>query len=141
MIRSYVERDLDAVLDVWYRASLVAHSFLTEPFFERERHDIAEQWLPIAETIVAEVDSRVVGFLSLIENDVGAIFVEPESQGRGVGRALMDEAAASRPYLELEVFEANSIGRRFYARYGFEAVDRHVNMLVGVPELRLRFER
>lgn len=139
IIRPYGHGDLDAVLDVWYRASLIAHAFLTEDFFEHERREIAERWLPIADTIVADVDGRVGGFLSLVGNEVGAIFVDPDQQGLGVGRALMDEAVASRPFLELDVFEANSIGRRFYDAYGFVPVDRHVNERVGQPELRLRF--
>jgi putative acetyltransferase len=138
MIRPYIDEDLGGLLDVWYRASLIAHSFLSEEFFETERRLIAERWLPIAETMVYETSGRVVGFLALIGNEVGAIFVDPDSQGRGIGRALMDAARDSRPFLELDVFEANSIGRRFYDAYGFEFVNRHVNEAVGEPELRLR---
>ena len=141
MIRTYGDADLEAVLDVWHRASMIAHSFLPDEFFERERVEIAERWMPVAETIVAETDDgRVVGFLSLIDNEVGAIFVDPDEQGRGVGRALMDVARAARPVLELDVLEANTIGRRFYAAYGFEFVDRHMNDALGHPELRLRIE-
>lgn len=140
-IRPYTDDDQEELLDVWYRASLIAHSFLSEEFFETERHEIAEQWLPAAETMVYEIEGRVVGFVALIGNELGAIFVDPNSQGRGIGRALMDAARASRPFLELDVFEANSIGRRFYDAYGFEFVDRHMNETVGLPELRLRLER
>ena len=138
MIRPYTDEDLGELLEVWYRASLVAHSFLSEEFFETERRQIAEHWLPIAETAVCETEGRVVGFLSLIDNEVGAIFVDPDYQGRGIGRALMDAARDSRPFLELSVFEANCIGRRFYDAYGFELVDRQANEATGEPELRLR---
>ena len=137
-VRPYAAGDLDAVLDVWYRASLIAHPFLTEEFFERERREIAERWMPAADTIVAELDGRVVGFLSLIDDEVGAIFVAPESQGAGVGRTLMDTAAEQHPVLELDVFEENAIGRRFYDTYGFETVGRHMNDELGHWELRLR---
>ena len=80
----------DAELDVWYRSSLIAHSFLTEEFFAAERQEIAHDLLPMTETTVYESDGRVVGFVSLIENEVGAIFVDPDHQRRGIGRALMD---------------------------------------------------
>ena len=83
-------------------------------------------------------DGRVVGFLALIGNEVGAIFVDPDEQGSGIGRMLMDAASSSRPFLELNVFEANEIGRRFYEAYGFEVVGRHVGEATGHPELRLR---
>ncbi|MDH3730169.1 MAG: GNAT family N-acetyltransferase [Acidimicrobiia bacterium] len=139
--RPYSDKDLVELLDVWYRASLIAHSFLTEEFFESERREIIERWLPIAETTVYETDGRVVGFLSLIGNEVGAIFVDPDFQGRGIGRILMDGARGSRPFLELGVFEANSVGRRFYDAYGFEFVGRRTHEATGHAELRLRLGR
>ena len=52
----------------------------------------------------------------------------------------MDRARESRSYLELNVFEANSIGRRFYDAYGFVFVGRHANEAAGQPELRLRLD-
>ena len=107
-IRPYTDEDLGELLDVWYRASLIAHPFLSEEFFETERRQIVELWLPVAETKVYETDG-VVGFLALMGNEVGGIFVDPEYQGRGIGRALMDAARNSRPFLELDVFEVNSM--------------------------------
>lgn len=139
MIRPFQDEDLPALLDAWYRASLGAHSFLSAEFLEAERRQIAQDWLPASETTVYEVDGRVVGFLSLVGSEVGGIFVHPDHQGRGVGRALMDIARDSRPYLELTVFEANSHGRAFYASYGFEFEERIPSGTEGHPELRLRF--
>ncbi|MDH3681675.1 MAG: GNAT family N-acetyltransferase [Acidimicrobiia bacterium] len=140
MIRPYTTDDLDRALDVWYRASLIAHPFLTEEFLAAEREEIADRWMPIAETFVFELDGRVVGFVSLIGNEVGAIFVDPDLHGSGIGRALMDQARASRPFLELDVFEANEIGRRFYDAYGFRLTGRHVHEPTGQTELRLRLD-
>lgn len=138
MIRRYRNRDLEALLDVWYRASIIAHSFLPADFLEAEKREIAQTWLPMAETTVYEMDGRLVGFLALIGNEVGAIFVDPDYQGRGVGRSLMDQARDSRPLLELSVFEANSSGRDFYERCGFEYVGSQINQATGHPEIRLR---
>lgn len=76
----------------------------------------------------------------MIGNEVAGIFVTPEYQNRGVGRALMDRVAASLSYLELDVFEANAIARRFYESYGFRVVNRPVNDTTGLPELRLRLD-
>lgn len=138
MIRPYTDGDVDELLDVWYRASMLAHPFLSAEFLEAERGRITGRWLPIADTSIYESDGRVVGFLSLIGNVVGAIFVDPDHHGHGIGRALMDDARESHRMLELDVFEANAIGRRFYDAYGFEFVDRHMNEVAGQPELRLR---
>jgi len=78
MIRAFGEEDLEELLDVWYRASLIAHTFLSQEFLTVERREIADVWLPMAETMVYEADGRVVGFLALIGNEVGAVFVDPD---------------------------------------------------------------
>lgn len=140
MIRNYDNADLEAVLDAWYEASLIAHPFLSDEFLVTERREVADQWLPMAETMVYESDGRVVGFVALIGNEVGAIFVHPDAQGRGIGRALMDRARSVRPYLELDVFEANTIGRTFYDAYGFTVIGSHVHEATGFVELRLRLD-
>jgi putative acetyltransferase len=140
VIRPYADHDLDRVLDVWYRASVLAHPFLTDAFLETERPAIAHKWLPMSETIVCEIDGTVVGFLSLVGNEVGGIFIAPEHQRSGIGRALMDTARSSRPYLELSVFEANLGARHFYEDYGFVLVRKQPNAETGLPELRLRLD-
>jgi putative acetyltransferase len=140
VIRPYTDEDLADVLDVWYLASLDSHSFVGDDFFDIERQQIAEQWLPASETSVFEIDGRVVGSVSMIGNEVGGIFVTPEHQHRGIGRALMAHVAASRSYLELDVFEANAVARRFYELYGFRVVNQHINDTTDLPELRLRLD-
>ncbi len=140
MIRKYNTGDLAELLDVWYDASQIAHSFLDSEFFDQERKEIRQKHLPIAESWVFEEEGRVVGFISLIGNEVGALFVTPGRQGQGIGRALMDHARASRDHLDAEVFEANEIGRAFYDAYGFDIVETTVHEKTGQSVLRLRLD-
>ena len=94
MIREYRDNDCGAVIEVWYAASQVATPFLSEEFLADERANIRDVHLPNAETWIFEAEDTVVGFIALIGDEVGAIFVHPERQGQGIGRALMDHAAA-----------------------------------------------
>lgn len=139
-LRPYTTDDLPAVLDAWEHVSRTAHAFLPDDFFETEKHDIAHRWMPVADTTVVDVDGRTVGFVAMLDNEVGALFVHPDTQGHGYGRALLDHVASSRPYLELDVFEANTTGRAFYDKYGFEQVGRHTHPPTGEPQLRMRYE-
>lgn len=138
-IRQYTEADLSGVLSSWENASKIAHPFLSEEFLDKERYNIPNVYLPNADTWVADVNGAVVGFIALIGNEVGGIFVEPEFHGRGLGKALMDKAQEIHGNLEVEVFQANSIGCKFYSRYGFEPLMEKKHGETGNTLLRLKF--
>lgn len=96
---------------------------------------------------VAEIDGRLAGFYGFepLPEGVGLdyMFVEPEFVGRGVGRALMDHAAALARELGHEsltiVADPNAEG--FYVRLGAQRVGTQASD-VGperqLPVLRLR---
>ena len=139
LIRKYKDTDLNAVLSSWENASRLAHPFLTDEYFEQEREIIPKKHLPNAETWVVEISNEVVGFIALIGNEVGAVFVQPGFHGKGAGKALMDKARELHKDLEVEVFSKNSIGRRFYSQYGFEVIEEKNHGITGHKMLRLKF--
>jgi len=138
IIRKYEDKDLEDLLEAWYSASELAHPFLSEEFFNQERQKIPSFYLPNAETWVYEQNGTVIGFIALIGNEVGAIFLDPKSHGKGIGRALMDHAKSIRDVLELDVFKDNSIGRNFYNKYGFNEEYEHIHKETGFMQLRLK---
>lgn len=138
-IRQYQTSDLAAVLDSWEVATRLAHTFMTDELIAQERKNVADIYIPNTDTWVAEIDGVVEGFIALIGNEVGAIFLQPNWHGRGVGKALMDKAQALHGDLEVEVFKENSIGRAFYQRYGFEFIEQKLHKPTGQQVLRLRF--
>ena len=138
-IRKYSEKDLAEVLSAWESASEVAHPFLSQGFLDQERRNIPELYLPNADTWVAEHDGHVVGFIALIGNEVGAIFVSTQFHGKGVGRALMNKAREIHGELVVEVFRKNEIGRNFYSKYGFEFSSESIHEQSGNALLRLEY--
>jgi putative acetyltransferase len=92
----------------------------------------------MAETWVYEAAGQVVGFISLVENEVGGIFVYPEWQGKGGGRALMDKAKEIHGTLELEVFKENLKAHGFYERYGFVGFKEFPDPETGNILIRMR---
>lgn len=139
-LRRYERSDCEAVVAVWAAASSLAHPFLTQGFLRRERAAIMDEHLPCAETWVWEIDGAVVGFISLIGNEVGALFVHPKVARVGIGSALLARAQALHGALEVEVFSENVVGRAFYARHGFVQIGSSRHPGSGREILRLRLE-
>lgn len=138
-IRQYQDTDLAEVLNTWEVATRLAHPFMTDAFIAQERGNTQQIYLPNTDTWVSDFNGEVVGFIALMGNEVGAIFVQPKFHGKGVGKALMDKAQSLHGNLEVEVFKANTIGRRFYARYGFEPLSEYMHEQTNQQVLRLRF--
>ncbi|HOC93064.1 MAG TPA: GNAT family N-acetyltransferase [bacterium] len=138
-IREYKEADLNDVLTIWESASKIAHPFLTKDFLEQGRRDIPIVYMPKAETYVLEQQGQVIGFIALLGNEIGALFVKPEYHGTGAGTLLMDKARDLRGTLEVEVFKANPIGRKFYSKYGFKQIAEKTHEQTGDILLRLKY--
>lgn len=139
VIREYKNSDLDNVLSSWENTQQIAHPFLKEDFQTQERKNIQELYLPNADTWVVEDDHEVVGFIALIGNEIGGLFLQPEHHGKKLGKLMVDKAQELHGDLEVEVFEKNSIGRNFYEKYGFKLIEKKVHEQTGEQVLRLKF--
>lgn len=138
-LRQYIESDLNAVLSSWEVATRLAHPFMTDEFIAQKRDNVAQIYIPNTDTWVVEIDDQVVGFIALMGNEVGAIFLQPEFHGVGAGKALMDKARDIHGDLEVEVFKNNAIGRKFYSRYGFSLIEEKLHESAGQQVQRLKF--
>ncbi|WP_239249408.1 GNAT family N-acetyltransferase [Candidatus Nitrotoga sp. M5] len=138
-IRQYKDSDLDAVLSSWETATRLAHPFMTDEFIAQERINVAEVYMPNTDTWVVVINGNIEGFIALMGNEVGAIFLQPKYHGKGVGKALMDKAQELHGDLEVEVFKENSIGLKFYSKYGFEQLEEKLHEPTGQQVLRLKF--
>ena len=141
MIREYEPGDIGELLNVWYTSTRIAHPFMDEPFLEKERKQVRDVYIPNTKTWVFPNANGLDGFISMMGNEVGAIFVRPEMQGKGIGKQLMDWVAQFHAELEVEVFRENPIGRRFYDRYGFRTIKESVHEETGRDLLRMKFSR
>jgi aminoglycoside phosphotransferase (APT) family kinase protein/ribosomal protein S18 acetylase RimI-like enzyme len=97
---------------------------------------------PNQTTFVAKAAGKVVGFIDprIDEQNhrrVGAIYVAPEAQGKGVGGKLMKQVLGyygreQDIYLEVVSYNQNAID--FYKRFGFEQTDTVVPEEEGRPD-------
>jgi [ribosomal protein S18]-alanine N-acetyltransferase len=124
-VRELTLEDLPAVLEL-------EHLLFTEDSWsERTYRGELEDRGDTRHYVAAEEDGVLAGWAGLAaiggQGDVLTIGVRPESQGRGIGAALLtallDEAAV-RGCVEvfLDVRADNDRARRLYERFGFTAV-------------------
>ena len=100
--------------------------------------------------LVAKDNDKVVGLCSVMKeterNKLSTLYVLPEYQGKGVGRALWEQACSfldmnKDTYLEVATYNANAIA--FYSKLGFEdtgkRLDFHAVMKSGnaIPEMEM----
>ena len=74
--------------------------------------------------VTVAVADRIVGFLARDGAEICALYVHPDLQGQGVGKALLDHAKTCHSPLTLWTFEANTGAQRFYLREGYAEVRR-----------------
>lgn len=117
-LRPSVAEDLDAVLQV-YTAAATGPGRPADERPEPQVRDWVSRLLEHPELWVATAEGAVVGFVHLDGDWLDQLFVHPDHQGRGVGRALLELAMALRPRgFGLRVHEANTRARAFYTRSG-----------------------
>ncbi|MDX1476402.1 MAG: GNAT family N-acetyltransferase [Saprospiraceae bacterium] len=141
MIRPFHPDDTEALIDIWYAASQVAHSFLSPEFLALEKERIREIYLPKTRTWVHLGPHGINGFVSMLGSEVAALFVRPEHHRQGIGRVLMDHVRGMHDTLTLEVFRDNPLGRSFYRGYGFEEIGERLHVETGQVVVQMRLAR
>ncbi|MFP1631928.1 GNAT family N-acetyltransferase [Zhengella sp. ZM62] len=118
------DRELAECLGIWRRASEVGHPFLDRTTLDGDEVLVRDQYMPAAEIYVAEVDGMAVGFIAMLGDVVGGLFVDPSFHQQGIGRALIGHVAVQHDELKVEVYEANTRARAFYTACAFVETGR-----------------
>lgn len=137
MMRRYKTDDTDALVAIWQAANDLAHPFLPPAFVAQVALDMRNIYLPKAETWVREESGAPIGFIALVGDEIGGLFLSPAYHGKGYGRAMVDHAVQLHGPLRVEVFEANAIGRRFYDGYGFVTGEAYAHEPSGQTVLKM----
>lgn len=138
MIRKYDEAEIPELIEIWEAAAVLAHPFLSDDFNAQVKTAMRDMYLPDSDTWVFEESGKVLGFISMLKNEIGGLFVHPDHHSKGIGRALIIHVQHSHTTLEVEVFDKNKIGKPFYEKYGFEVLKEYTHEPTGEKVIRMR---
>lgn len=134
IIRSLENGDIKLAVQIWLDASKKTHHFIDPTFWESKVEEMETIWLPKAENTGILKGERLIGFSSLAENRLAAIFINPKEQGKGYGKLLLSHVKQQRKCLELSVYEKNQSAIAFYKKNGFIITERQKDSVTGEYE-------
>ncbi|KGK88124.1 GCN5 family acetyltransferase [Desulfosporosinus sp. HMP52] len=141
IIRKLKDTDIEELTEIWYKASIIAHNFIPKEMWESHKDELRYKYLPQAETYVAEENNHLLGFISLLENYIGGLFVVPDKQGKGIGKSLLEQAKKMRRQLYVGVYSKNINARKFYINNGFKTVSQEVQEETGEMVINMVIEQ
>lgn len=128
MIRKLNEADIDKVMDIWMKSTIKAHDFISKEYWQNNYNTVKEVYIPMSETFVYKDVQGIKGFISVINNEfIGALFVDIDFQGNGIGKQLIDYAVSKYGKLQLAVYKENKKSVEFYINIGFKIIEEQIN--------------
>ena len=134
MIRKLEKNDIDRAMNIWLKSTVKAHNFIEKKYWQDNYDTVKNIYIPMADTYVYEKD-EIKGFISIINNEfIGALFVDNESQGQGIGKALIRYVQNKYGVLNLAVYKDNYKSVEFYKKVGFKIKSENINEDMNFPE-------
>ncbi|ELY2766811.1 N-acetyltransferase [Cronobacter malonaticus] len=143
MIRAQRPSDRDAILSLWLASTTAGHPFIQPDYWRASLPIVRDVYLPGACTWVDEDHGKLRGFISVMhENFIGALFVEPDAAGKGIGTALLTQVQLQLQYdtLHLEVYQKNTRAVHFYHARGFRIEESAWQEETGHPTWIMRWQ-
>lgn len=123
MIRNLENKDMDKIMEIWLRSTIKAHDFISKEYWENSYNDVRDVYIPVSETFVYEDKEGMKDFISIINNEfIGALFVDIDYQGSGIGKKLINYVMDKYKKLNLAVYKDNKKSIEFYTHRGFEII-------------------
>jgi ribosomal protein S18 acetylase RimI-like enzyme len=124
-IRDYRPEDFEAVTILWRisrEKSLPEFQNAKGHFFYEDQGYFRDHILKENKVSVVELDNRPVAFMAMRGDFIDQLYVHPDYQNRGIGKALLKCARELSPeHVWLYTLQINTNTRIFYENNGFVA--------------------
>lgn len=124
-IRLAFKEDFEEITDVWEASVTATHDFLSREDIANLREKIRHEYLSLVHLVVqTDEQGRIQGFVGVADQKIEMLFIRPELQGLGIGRALLQFAVSEMGAILVDVNEQNPRAIGFYERMGFRVFGR-----------------
>jgi len=142
MIRKATYLDTNFMVDIWLEASLLAHPFISPNYWKENQDAMRNIYIPSSDSYVYidEESQKVVGFISMNEAYLAAIFVASAMQGKGIGKKLLNYVKTFTPCITLCVYSKNKSSISFYQYEGFQFIEERIDENTSENEWVMRYD-
>ena len=91
MIRKFENSDIDDIMQIWQNENIRAHNFISKEYW-KNNYEHVKKLMPNSEIYVYIEQGKVKGFIGINNNYIEGIFIDSDSQNKGIGTALLNKA-------------------------------------------------
>lgn len=128
-IRQAKKLDLDIIKNIIYETieSIYPHYYpkgVVDFFIHHHRDENITMDIELSRLFIIEVDNKVVGTVTIKDNEINRLFVLPQYQKKGYGRALLDfsEKEISKIYKKIRL-DASLPAKEIYLKRGYKEIE------------------
>jgi putative acetyltransferase len=107
----------------------------------KDMTEMVKEMLPNSTIFIFEDNNIIQGFIGLVENYIAGIFINVNSQSKGIGKELIDYVKENHSELSLHVYEMNIRAVKFYRREDFVVSDKQIDENTGEIELVMNWTK
>src|SRR5699024_12334424 len=78
-----------------------------------------EKYIPMSETHVLTNQTKIIGFISMVEGYLAALFIDVAYQNNGAGKELLNFEKRRRNKIRVKEYKENLSAVRSYEKNGF----------------------
>lgn len=116
---------LRELTEIWLRSVKSTHHFLTEQDIKKLYPLVSDALKNVPFLLTAKNENgKLLGFMGIEDNKLEMLFIHPDAQKQGLGKAMVSHAVNAYRIQFVDVNEANRDAFAFYRKIGFEPFAR-----------------
>lgn len=123
MIRKIKEEDLTNVMTIWVKGNFKANYFIEKDYWLEIYNDSKVDFLEKFKTYVYLENDEIIGFISVYNNEIKALYVKEGYRRKGIGTKLINyyrDNISEDVEIFVKVFEKNMNGIIFFSKLQFK---------------------